>query len=224
MYHSERVAASYRESMDLAKPAAEEAKPAAKRPSAPPPARVEKRCFTCERKVPLHAQVWPCNCGQVFCDSHRRPEQHACAFDYQAAQRAKLRRENQQVRKPTASLVDAESWHAEYIKDHKPKSLDSLWHAIGCVVVLLVCACGLLRLLLGRGSLLGLAVHLPIGYGLGYLTAHAVPALYLQQAKRASRPTLGGACRFCVFSCDVKANPTFACLAEIENVKALLGM
>lgn len=47
------------------------------------------RCETCAARLPvtacLHAR---CRCGQVFCTAHLH--QHACAFDYRAAERARI--------------------------------------------------------------------------------------------------------------------------------------
>ena len=170
--------------------------------------------------MPLHLQVWSCNCGHVFCDAHRRPEQHKCPFDYKAAQRAKLRRENQQVRKEPAECVEFKDWHAEYSRDHTAGSVYSISHAIGFGMALVAAARALLRLAQGYG-VIDLFCSLLMGALLSYGAAHGAPAFYLHQKGRAARPALGGVCRFCAFSADVRLNPTFACLAEVDNIKAL---
>jgi predicted nucleic acid binding AN1-type Zn finger protein len=51
-----------------------------------------KRCWECKKKVGLTAIE--CRCGFVFCGSHRYADQHACTFDYKAADRAELARRN----------------------------------------------------------------------------------------------------------------------------------
>lgn len=71
----------------VAAPAAEE--------NAPPAKAVQKnknRCWECKKKVGLTAIE--CRCGYVFCNSHRYADQHACSFDFKAADRAELARRN----------------------------------------------------------------------------------------------------------------------------------
>jgi hypothetical protein len=219
MFANEREGASYADSMSLddddARTPAAAPTELTQRTSRVPD---EKRCGACGRKVPLWAQAWKCRCEQVFCDQHRAPEQHACTFDYQAAQKAKLRKENQPVRKDAARIDEFDTWQAEYLEDHAPRDPYALGHAVGCVLLLLCCARGLLLLLLG--SLLAVPQHALLGASLGYAAAHAAPTLYLRRRKRAGgRPVCGGGCRFCVFSWDVLTNASFACRADAENVK-----
>lgn len=62
---------------------------------APAPKAVQKnksRCWECKKKVGLTAIE--CRCGYVFCNSHRYADQHACSFDFKAADRAELARRN----------------------------------------------------------------------------------------------------------------------------------
>ncbi|DAZ95695.1 TPA: hypothetical protein N0F65_003005 [Lagenidium giganteum] len=51
-----------------------------------------KRCWECKKKVGLTAIE--CRCGFVFCNAHRYADQHACSFDFKAADRAELARRN----------------------------------------------------------------------------------------------------------------------------------
>jgi len=63
--------------------------------NAPPAKAVQKnknRCWECKKKVGLTAIE--CRCGYVFCNSHRYADQHACSFDFKAADRAELARRN----------------------------------------------------------------------------------------------------------------------------------
>lgn len=59
---------------------------------AKPQQRNRQKCWQCKRKVGLTAMA--CRCGFVFCDRHRYADQHACAFDFKAADRAELARRN----------------------------------------------------------------------------------------------------------------------------------
>ncbi|TYZ57180.1 hypothetical protein PybrP1_013142 [[Pythium] brassicae (nom. inval.)] len=52
----------------------------------------KNRCWECKKKVGLTAIE--CRCGYVFCNSHRYADQHACSFDFKAADRAELARRN----------------------------------------------------------------------------------------------------------------------------------
>jgi len=52
----------------------------------------KSRCWECKKKVGLTAIE--CRCGYVFCSNHRYADQHACTFDFKAADRAELARRN----------------------------------------------------------------------------------------------------------------------------------
>lgn len=52
----------------------------------------KNRCWECKKKVGLTAIE--CRCGYVFCSNHRYADQHACTFDFKAADRAELARRN----------------------------------------------------------------------------------------------------------------------------------
>jgi hypothetical protein len=52
----------------------------------------KNRCWECKKKVGLTAIE--CRCGYVFCNSHRYADQHACSFDFKAADRVELARRN----------------------------------------------------------------------------------------------------------------------------------
>uniref|UniRef100_A0A6V7QWD9 AN1-type domain-containing protein n=1 Tax=Ananas comosus var. bracteatus TaxID=296719 RepID=A0A6V7QWD9_ANACO len=54
------------------------------------------RCSACRRKVGLTG--FRCRCGELFCGEHRYSDRHACAFDYKAAAREAIARENPVVR------------------------------------------------------------------------------------------------------------------------------
>ena len=43
----------------------------------------ENRCKNCNREVGLTG--FKCRCGNLFCDRHRLPEDHACTQDFKAA-------------------------------------------------------------------------------------------------------------------------------------------
>ena len=44
----------------------------------------KSRCNTCNKKVGLTG--FECKCGQVYCGSHRYPEEHSCTFDFKTLQ------------------------------------------------------------------------------------------------------------------------------------------
>ncbi len=46
------------------------------------------RCDMCEKKVGLTG--FTCKCSRTYCVAHRMPEDHVCAFDHKAADRAVL--------------------------------------------------------------------------------------------------------------------------------------
>lgn len=70
------------------------AAPAAEENAAPAKAvqKNKNRCWECKKKVGLTAIE--CRCGYVFCNGHRYADQHACTFDFKAADRAELARRN----------------------------------------------------------------------------------------------------------------------------------
>ncbi|XP_075095064.1 zinc finger A20 and AN1 domain-containing stress-associated protein 5 [Nicotiana tabacum] len=55
----------------------------------------------CRRKVGLIG--FRCRCGEVFCYEHRYSDRHSCSYDYKAAGREAIARENPVVR--AAKLV-----------------------------------------------------------------------------------------------------------------------
>ncbi|XP_020691705.1 zinc finger A20 and AN1 domain-containing stress-associated protein 5-like [Dendrobium catenatum] len=59
-------------------------------------ARVSNRCSGCRRKVGLTG--FRCRCGELFCGEHRYSDRHDCSFDYKAAGREAISRENPVVR------------------------------------------------------------------------------------------------------------------------------
>ncbi|XP_071706379.1 zinc finger A20 and AN1 domain-containing stress-associated protein 5-like [Rutidosis leptorrhynchoides] len=58
--------------------------------------RVVNRCAGCKRKVGLVG--FKCRCGEMFCSEHRYSDRHDCSYDYKAAGREAIARENPVVR------------------------------------------------------------------------------------------------------------------------------
>uniref|UniRef100_A0A5B7A4K5 AN1-type domain-containing protein n=1 Tax=Davidia involucrata TaxID=16924 RepID=A0A5B7A4K5_DAVIN len=58
--------------------------------------RMVSRCAGCRRKVGLTG--FRCRCGELFCSEHRYSDRHVCSFDYKAAGREAIARENPVVR------------------------------------------------------------------------------------------------------------------------------
>ncbi|KAL8245510.1 hypothetical protein R6Q59_011768 [Mikania micrantha] len=54
------------------------------------------RCSGCRRKVGLMG--FRCRCGEMFCADHRYSDRHDCSYDYKAAGREAIARENPVVR------------------------------------------------------------------------------------------------------------------------------
>ncbi|XP_047323771.1 zinc finger A20 and AN1 domain-containing stress-associated protein 11-like [Impatiens glandulifera] len=54
------------------------------------------RCSGCSRKVGLTG--FRCRCGDMFCRDHRYSDRHDCSFDYKAAGREAIVRQNPLVR------------------------------------------------------------------------------------------------------------------------------
>ena len=51
------------------------------------------RCGRCNKKVGL-VKRFSCRCGNVYCSSHRHPEEHCCTFDFKSAGRELLAKAN----------------------------------------------------------------------------------------------------------------------------------
>jgi AN1-like Zinc finger len=60
------------------------------------PGRPVNRCFRCHKRVGLIG--FRCRCGDLFCGDHRYSDKHDCSFDYKAAGREEISRENPVVR------------------------------------------------------------------------------------------------------------------------------
>ncbi|KAF3331101.1 zinc finger A20 and AN1 domain-containing stress-associated protein 5-like protein [Carex littledalei] len=60
------------------------------------PGRPVSRCFRCCKRVGLTG--FRCRCGDLFCGDHRYSDKHGCSFDYKAAGREAISRENPVVR------------------------------------------------------------------------------------------------------------------------------
>ncbi|XP_018834400.1 zinc finger A20 and AN1 domain-containing stress-associated protein 5-like [Juglans microcarpa x Juglans regia] len=54
------------------------------------------RCSGCRRKVGLTG--FRCRCGELFCSEHRYTDRHVCSYDYKAAGREAIARENPVVK------------------------------------------------------------------------------------------------------------------------------
>ncbi|KAH6772958.1 A20/AN1-like zinc finger family protein [Perilla frutescens var. hirtella] len=64
--------------------------------TAPPMKREVNRCSGCRRKVGLTG--FRCRCGELFCADHRYSDRHDCSYDYKAAGREAIARENPVVK------------------------------------------------------------------------------------------------------------------------------
>ncbi|KAK7405468.1 hypothetical protein VNO78_06792 [Psophocarpus tetragonolobus] len=60
------------------------------------PKRAVNRCSGCRRRVGLTG--FRCRCGDLFCAEHRYSDRHDCSFDYKAAGREAIARENPVVK------------------------------------------------------------------------------------------------------------------------------
>ncbi|XP_057457974.1 zinc finger A20 and AN1 domain-containing stress-associated protein 5 [Lotus japonicus] len=58
--------------------------------------RAVNRCSGCRRRVGLTG--FRCRCGELFCADHRYSDRHDCSYDYKAAGREAIARENPVVR------------------------------------------------------------------------------------------------------------------------------
>lgn len=58
--------------------------------------REVNRCSGCRRKVGLTG--FRCRCGELFCWEHRYSDRHDCSYDYKAAGREAIARENPVVK------------------------------------------------------------------------------------------------------------------------------
>ncbi|KAI9116420.1 hypothetical protein K1719_012587 [Acacia pycnantha] len=65
--------------------------------------RVVNRCSGCRRKVGLTG--FRCRCGELFCAEHRYSDRHDCSYDYKAAGREAIARENPVVKAAKIVLV-----------------------------------------------------------------------------------------------------------------------
>ncbi|WJX31003.1 switch-activating protein Sap1 [Trifolium repens] len=58
--------------------------------------RVVSRCSGCRKKVGLTG--FRCRCGDLFCSEHRYSDRHDCSYDYKAAGREAIAKENPVIR------------------------------------------------------------------------------------------------------------------------------
>ncbi|CAI9786086.1 unnamed protein product [Fraxinus pennsylvanica] len=58
--------------------------------------RQVNRCSGCRRKVGLTG--FRCRCGELFCAEHRYSDRHGCSYDYKAAGREAIAKENPVVK------------------------------------------------------------------------------------------------------------------------------
>ncbi|CAK8561017.1 unnamed protein product [Lathyrus sativus] len=58
--------------------------------------RSVNRCSGCRKRVGLTG--FRCRCGDLFCSEHRYSDRHDCSYDYKAAGRETIARENPVVR------------------------------------------------------------------------------------------------------------------------------
>ncbi|EGT51573.1 hypothetical protein CAEBREN_10544 [Caenorhabditis brenneri] len=52
------------------------------------------KCNTCFKKLSAAQQTMRCKCDRIFCDRHRRPQNHTCVIDYKQDGRIKLAKNN----------------------------------------------------------------------------------------------------------------------------------
>jgi hypothetical protein len=82
-------------------PAEAAAAVAGREKEAVPTTATKNRCESCRKKVGLLG--FACRCGGTYCGAHRHAGAHACEFDYMAAGREQLARQNPLV---VASKID----------------------------------------------------------------------------------------------------------------------
>ncbi|XVF33747.1 hypothetical protein REPUB_Repub17cG0195200 [Reevesia pubescens] len=58
--------------------------------------KVVNRCSGCRKRVGLTG--FRCRCGELFCAEHRYSDRHDCSYDYKAAGREAISRENPVVK------------------------------------------------------------------------------------------------------------------------------
>ncbi|KAH7441484.1 hypothetical protein KP509_03G040000 [Ceratopteris richardii] len=61
-----------------------------------PPRQAANRCMVCQKRVGLVG--FKCRCGDLFCATHRYSDRHDCSFDYKAAGRKAIAKENPVVK------------------------------------------------------------------------------------------------------------------------------
>uniref|UniRef100_A0A1I7URA4 Ubiquitin-like domain-containing protein n=1 Tax=Caenorhabditis tropicalis TaxID=1561998 RepID=A0A1I7URA4_9PELO len=55
------------------------------------------KCNTCFKKLSAAQQTMRCKCTRIFCDRHRRPQNHTCVIDYKQDGRIKLKKQHSKV-------------------------------------------------------------------------------------------------------------------------------
>ncbi|XVF22976.1 hypothetical protein REPUB_Repub12eG0217400 [Reevesia pubescens] len=58
--------------------------------------KIVNRCSGCRKRVGLTG--FRCRCGELFCSEHRYSDRHDCSYDYKAAGREAIARENPVVK------------------------------------------------------------------------------------------------------------------------------
>uniref|UniRef100_A0A7N0SVC2 Zinc finger A20 and AN1 domain-containing stress-associated protein 5 n=1 Tax=Kalanchoe fedtschenkoi TaxID=63787 RepID=A0A7N0SVC2_KALFE len=95
-HNSSRSAASFSFGSDPARTGEAVAERRRKEPPHPAASREVSRCSGCRKKVGLTG--FRCRCGDLFCSEHRYSDRHACSYDYKAAGKAAIARENPVVK------------------------------------------------------------------------------------------------------------------------------
>eukprot|EP00747_Dinoflagellata_sp_TGD_P073810 gnl/TRDRNA2_/TRDRNA2_158065_c0_seq1.p1 gnl/TRDRNA2_/TRDRNA2_158065_c0~~gnl/TRDRNA2_/TRDRNA2_158065_c0_seq1.p1 ORF type:complete len:234 (+),score=37.99 gnl/TRDRNA2_/TRDRNA2_158065_c0_seq1:63-764(+) len=172
-----------------------------------------RSCGQCARRISLVESIMKCRCGLVFCEKHRDPEKHDCSFDWKAAQRRKVEKENPQVVREGSSVSSEAAWCTEYEKHHpvaRPSERRSQQlHGLASLLLVGLTVRGLL-LTLVRGRLLLAPQQLVIGYLMGLAMCRLLP-------QALGYPVCS--CRFCVFSWDVLTKPHWCVAADWESLK-----
>ncbi|XBI54348.1 hypothetical protein VPH35_036398 [Triticum aestivum] len=68
-----------------------------------PEKTMKNRCSACQKKVGLLG--FACRCGATYCGAHRHTDAHTCFFDYKAAGREQIARQNPLVVAPKMTRI-----------------------------------------------------------------------------------------------------------------------
>jgi len=171
------------------------------------------KCSWCKKKVPWTAEGLVCKCGLIFCDKHRFPEDHRCTFNYHEEHKAKLRRENPRVVMQGHGAFDYKQFSEAHRKQHPDRGF-LRFHSAGLIIFALFSLRGLWY---GLGDISYLFQQLLIGYVVGFLIAHTLPAfIHQKEPNRLFYSSFTGGCRCCFFSWDLISSPKWVLQCESD--------